>query len=337
MKKTLKILLIAFLFICTGYYLFFVPSGGVNNILEKNNEYALTFEKEEDFSYDKSSELENRYNKNYNLSKISLEREGVKEISGIDFVDSKILITDTKTDRLMMFDKKFNLIKSIGKTGNGRLEFIKPSNVKYANGYIYVLDYGNQRIQVLDKNLSYIKEYIFEKADESPEFIYSSMAVDNKENIYLSGDTTHTRSIQKIEKNGKVSYILDNFSGNVYFYRGILHAINWGQFLVNRKGEIICTTGRTFLLRKDENKLKKIYEFNARLTTEAFCMDDKIIYILSSTFRELMRFDRNTGAYIDSIGNYKSDKVYYNARMEVNNGVAYVTLGTNEVFIYNEK
>lgn len=334
MKNKINILLVFLLCAISVYYVCFSTDVIKKSVMENNNKFVLKFEDEEGFSADNFDKVENKIDKNYKSEVISLSKDSVKEVGGITFLDSNILLSDTKTDKIYLYDNNFKLLKSLGKTGNAKLEFINPTDIKCVDGYVYVLDYGNQRIQKLDKNLSHVKDIKFEKADESPDFMYISMAIDGEENIFLTGETKHTRYIQKINKYGKVSYIKDNFSGRIFNYKDSIYAVNWGQFLVNRKGEISCTTGRNFLLCVSGSKLKKMYEFDAPLTTEAFCMDENYIYIMSDTYREIMRFDRNTGKYIDSVGKYKEENIYLKGRMEVKEGVVYTSSGSNYITVY---
>lgn len=336
-KRLLRGVAISSVCIISVYFAFFSPSDKSEDLMKTNDKYVLKILKDEGYSNKDLYKIKEIDSTDYTVQKIKLDKDNVKTISGIAFVDFNVIVSDIKKDSLFMYDSDFNLIKSVGKTGNGSLEFISPSDVKFANGKLYVLDYGNQRIQILDKNLSHIKDIKFEKPDEFPEFIYTSMAIDKDENIYLSGETLFTRSIQKIDSNNKSSYIKDNFSGNLYYYNDILYAVNFGQFLVNRSGELSVNTGRNFMLSISKDKLKKEYEFNSPLTPASFCMDEKYTYVMSDSSLCLMRFDRKTGKYIDNIGKYSEKNMQSMARMDAKDGDVYTTNASNDVYIYKKK
>ena len=57
-----------------------------------------------------------------------------------------------------MFDLDLNFIRSIGSRGNGRGEFNAPHDVKFDSaGNMYVAEYGNERVQVMDVNGHFVR------------------------------------------------------------------------------------------------------------------------------------------------------------------------------------
>lgn len=71
----------------------------------------------------------------------------------------KLTATDDKNSCLKIFDTQLNLVDTIGCMGNGKLQFIKPKSLDIdSNGNLYILDYGNDRIQILNSNYEYVKE-----------------------------------------------------------------------------------------------------------------------------------------------------------------------------------
>lgn len=102
--------------------------------------------------------LQDVYKSDYILEEWKIEKIG--EPGGIFCNDEAVLISDKKTDCIFEVDYAGNILKEVGGTGSGEGEFISPSAITMCNEKIYVLDQGNNRIQVLDKELDYIEDII---------------------------------------------------------------------------------------------------------------------------------------------------------------------------------
>jgi hypothetical protein len=72
------------------------------------------------------------------------------------FFDNHLYIADSQNHRIIKLDDEFNLIKSYGSFGADFNQFVKPSGICFKNGILYICDYGNQRIQICDKDLELI-------------------------------------------------------------------------------------------------------------------------------------------------------------------------------------
>jgi len=64
--------------------------------------------------------------------------------------DNRIWVADTHNHRVLCFSPSGELIRSIGSWGNFPGQFMEPSGIDAANGYIVVTDRLNHRVQVLD-------------------------------------------------------------------------------------------------------------------------------------------------------------------------------------------
>ena len=60
-------------------------------------------------------------------------------------------------DHIEKFSSDGQQVKSVGKSGHKEAEFISPEGLAHHNGHIYVCDTLNNRIQVLDTDLNYIR------------------------------------------------------------------------------------------------------------------------------------------------------------------------------------
>ena len=62
--------------------------------------------------------------------------------------------------RIQIFDLDLNFVRSIGSRGSGRGEFNLPSDVKFDTaGNMYVAEWGNERVQVMDSSGRFIREF----------------------------------------------------------------------------------------------------------------------------------------------------------------------------------
>ena len=121
---------------------------------------------------------------NYSLSELDQIKD--RTIQGIICREKDIIMIDEKDSCILVFDKEGNQLDSIGEVGNGELEFLEPSGVAQHNGDIYVLDAGNNRVQILDANLTYKESVNFPKDLSDKAISLNSIAIDKDGNIYLA-------------------------------------------------------------------------------------------------------------------------------------------------------
>ena len=121
-----------------------------------------------------------------------------------------MLISDKKTDCIFEVDYAGNILKEVGGTGSGEGEFISPSAITMCNEKIYVLDQGNNRIQVLDKELDYIEEIKLKNTQSTdPNYIPEVLSV-NQESIYVTGVSLENPVVDKYT-DGKLKEMEDSF------------------------------------------------------------------------------------------------------------------------------
>lgn len=75
--------------------------------------------------------------------------------------DDLIVVCDTHYRRLVWFDQKGNVLKTLGQHGKGRGEFIYPVGIcKDAAENLYVCEYGgNDRVQVFTRDGEWLREF----------------------------------------------------------------------------------------------------------------------------------------------------------------------------------
>ena len=72
-------------------------------------------------------------------------------------VDNVVYVVDTGNNRIQLFDKRGNFIRTIGGFGFEKEQFDAPRDI-WINSLvnIYVSDYNNQRVQRYDRNMNFI-------------------------------------------------------------------------------------------------------------------------------------------------------------------------------------
>lgn len=76
------------------------------------------------------------------------------------FRDETKLVSDKLSYELLLFDRKGNLIKKVGKRGKNDLEFIAPDAISISNDeHLAISDFSSSRVQILSKNLEHIKTF----------------------------------------------------------------------------------------------------------------------------------------------------------------------------------
>ena len=88
----------------------------------------------------------------------SFTHEYMKNPRGIAIHRNNIYITDVLAHAVFLFEIELDirLVAKLGTQGTGNGEFNWPSNLS-TNGDVYVADYGNNRIQILDSSLHYLR------------------------------------------------------------------------------------------------------------------------------------------------------------------------------------
>ena len=100
--------------------------------------------------------------------------------NGDIFVSEGHSDTEDTPARVLKFDKNGRFIRSWGKLGKGRGEFIQPHALAFdSKGRLFVGDRSNNRIQIFDQDGNYLAEWLqFSRP--------SGIAIDPQDNIYVA-------------------------------------------------------------------------------------------------------------------------------------------------------
>ena len=79
---------------------------------------------------------------------------------GLALYDNEVYVCDSCNHRIQIFDLDLNFVRSIGSHGKGRGEFVAPLDIKFDTaGNMYVAEWGNERVQVMDRSGQFIREF----------------------------------------------------------------------------------------------------------------------------------------------------------------------------------
>jgi tripartite motif-containing protein 71 len=121
-------------------------------------------------------------------------------------IEGNLYVMDTKNSRVQKFDSDGNFLLMWGSPGNENGQFLItiPDEGRLAvdtQGYVYVLDDSNFRIQKFDSNGNFLTKWGTRGNAEGQFEEPSDIAIDKQNNVYVVDYIT--RVVQKFDENGK--------------------------------------------------------------------------------------------------------------------------------------
>lgn len=228
------------------------------------------------------------------------EKTGIKAASGIWANKENIVVSDTEEHKLVVLDKEGNRIKEIGKIGGGPLEFSQPTDIYHdeETGYVYILDNGNKRVQILSENLEYVNEISLSNIEVTDVINYSSVAAD-KEYVYIS---LHTASkdvlkIYRISSQGEIDKTELTCSGNLFRDGADIYIAEMMVFEFT-ESQTLGGTGRTYLYKLNGIETEKIAPFPYMYTPSDVIKYKDTYYIASSLWGLVESFKLKEGEFV---------------------------------------
>ena len=236
------------------------------------------------------------YEANFNL----FDSSKLSNPLGILCRKNDILIADGKLNTIFVYNYNGEIIKEIGKTGNGHLEFINPTGITSYNDYIYVLDSLNYRIQILDENLDFYSSIQLEELSQDPDkesFWYSDIMVRNENEIYV---TTNERmknfaKIYKISNQKEQSVWQEEFNGYGTIYEDMIYfALSYEFYAEGYK------SGRSYFLSQNKNSEVNKYDVPYQFAPMDIVATDTELFVINSLYMSLERYTLD-GQYIETM------------------------------------
>ena len=134
----------------------------------------------------------------------TLTDKKISSPAALRIIDKKVYITDIQTNKAYVFDLDGKLLLEVGKPGTEQGEFNAPNAITAdEEGKIYVVDTGNQRVQIFDSKGKFIK--IVNGSNEGKgESIFVNprgIAIDQRGIMYVVSNLTHF--VYGFDKEGK--------------------------------------------------------------------------------------------------------------------------------------
>lgn len=223
--------------------------------------------------------------------------DGLGNPGGILCRENEILITDSKNDNLIVVDYDGNIVRKVGKTGNGPLEFLSPGDMAVYDNKIYIIDQKNYRVQILDAQLNYLDEIETRIVEQNePDFVFQHIAV-SKAGIYLNGKSFFHDYVYLYQMNKENPVIIGkNFYGPLFFYEGGIYATNTATKVYEKKEDTMSYRSgldNYFLLIDMEKQdfSKRVDLIPALDATDIFINQEEMTFI-SPTNASIFVFDK---------------------------------------------
>lgn len=148
--------------------------------------------------------------------KLFAEKDPAEKIleapGGLRIIDNKVYVTDIIKSKVLVFDINGSKLLEFGKIGVNDGEFRAPNAVTAdKDGNIYVVDTGNQRVQVFDKTGKFLRLFNGSPNGKGNSVFVNprGIGIDSRGIIYVVSNITHY--IYGYDKTGKQLFI---FGGN---------------------------------------------------------------------------------------------------------------------------
>jgi len=199
-----------------------------------------------------------------------------------------IIVCDSGSNRVQLFDSKGNFISMFGSEGNGNTQFRYPWGISInSKGNLIVCDSGNNRIQIFDSKRNFISAFGSSGNGNGQFSCPEGICVDKNDRIFVS-DYSNNR-IQIFDAKGQfISTFGSSGNGNGQFNGPV-------GIIVNSKGNILVC---------DNHKIQ-IFDSNGNFKSIKFQINQSMVIPSLSKSNQCnfkIKFSRD-GITIDSKGN----------------------------------
>lgn len=227
------------------------------------------------------------------------KNDNIVKPCGIVCLEDGIVVTDSETNSIIKIDYFGNVLKTIDQSGEEKL--ISPGAIAEYAQKLYVIDQGNNRVQVFDSDLNYIEKIDLKESKLlGPDYQPQTIAV-NETGVYVTGMSLHNPVIDWYQK-GELQEIGTNFIGSIREYNGQIYAINSMGIYYDEKedcfGAITTVPGKLMTIKG--KKLREVCELPCGFGIRNFLLDEDGIICVSGSGASIYRLDME-GKYIETI------------------------------------
>ena len=202
--------------------------------------------------------------------------------------ENNIIICNQKNNCLSIYDMSGTRLRDVGALGNAPLEFNKPTGITKDSNYFYVIDANNHRIQVIDFEFRFVKEYAIPNfADQNFSYFFD-IALLNDE-IYISSNAMKpdAHKLMYITDDNTWHSVSKDFIGYLFADDNTIYALDYLE-LFHNKEKNTAESGKSELYVLENESITKKFSLPYKNTF----MDFLLIYNIFFFF-----FDIN-GEYI---------------------------------------
>ena len=245
---------------------------------------------------------------------------GVAEPAGILCRQEDILIVDRASHSVTAADGSGKVLQKIGREGSGAGEFRNPTAISEYGGNVYVLDGGNQRVQIFDENMDYVDEIGLRDVKLSdPNYVPGMLAV-NASGVYVAGLSSERFVADRYGQNGREE-IGNNFLGTICSYQEQIYLINSLVRTYDKKSDSFgaVSSGPEWLFTAERPELVEQCSLPQGLFITDFVAEDGGITCISASGYSVFRIGWNgeyqeTVARIDGLLDEEYPKISVNSQ-----------------------
>ena len=181
-------------------------------------------------------------------------------------------ITDCLNHRIHMTDFQLNLIKSVGSKGTEYNQLDEPNDLCLLNKNLYVCDRNNERIQVLNNDLEFVKSFAVDSEPLQIKSINSILTVQTSKEIYFYNSS----DLSFIQKYNHGLCVISKINSNIYGFN-------------NEAKKLFCYD-------ENSNLSEEINFVDRQLNDEwdgALCELNGELFMMSHSMRKRIKFSKH--------------------------------------------
>lgn len=233
----------------------------------------------------------NYVNSKYLKKELFIENDELNCPMDIVCTEQAIYVVNQGNNNILVFNYEGKLLETFGNYGQGESEFTNPQAIALNDDNIYVVEKESCRIQVFDRNFTFVKEIILDTLKNTFGVSAFDLEVDQQGNIYLTVEGIEPKllKVYKIKTNGKIEKIGSKLIGvmdrsaddKIYFTPTY-------EFFEN-KHELGYRSGLSYVGTMD-NSLDKMFDLTNKYTPTSIAVSKDRIYLFSNYMKQIDEF-----------------------------------------------
>lgn len=230
------------------------------------------------------------------------------ELAGTVFYNGNVIVCNPADNDLVLYTDSGEEIDTFGSLGNEVGEFINPTGIAVSGEYLYVLDAGNQRIQIYDADFTFLDAIPLDQLENTSDVYYTDLSVTDAGGIYLTTNSTfkNIARVYLVDANGKISTSAEPLYGFTYSSGDTAYCINTFQLSQENHAYTASFADSYLYSIKERGTLTMLAKLPFRYGPTDFVVEDGELYVLSCGWARLDHFTTD-GTYLETI--YQFDEL----------------------------